>query len=56
MNAITRLHLSAIVAAASAAVLLGSPAKEGPFVQINGVGPLDVTYLDPRDDPRRQAQ
>jgi mannose-6-phosphate isomerase-like protein (cupin superfamily) len=23
-------------------------------VQINGIGPFDVTYVDPRDDPRRQ--
>lgn len=23
-------------------------------VQINGVGPFDVTYLDPNDDPRKQ--
>jgi quercetin dioxygenase-like cupin family protein len=26
------------------------------IVQINGVGPFDVTYIDPRDDPRRMAQ
>lgn len=24
-------------------------------VQINGVGPFDVTYVDPKDDPRKQA-
>jgi hypothetical protein len=24
------------------------------IVQINGVGPFDVVYVDPRDDPRRQ--
>jgi quercetin dioxygenase-like cupin family protein len=24
------------------------------IVQINGVGPFDVTYLDPKDDPRQQ--
>jgi hypothetical protein len=30
---------------AQAAVLLGSPAKEGPF---------DVVYIDPKDDPRKQ--
>src|SRR5262249_61702686 len=23
-------------------------------VQINGVGPFDVTYIDPKDDPRKQ--
>jgi quercetin dioxygenase-like cupin family protein len=23
-------------------------------VQINGMGPFDVTYVDPRDDPRQQ--
>jgi quercetin dioxygenase-like cupin family protein len=23
-------------------------------VQINGFGPFDVTYVDPKDDPRRQ--
>jgi hypothetical protein len=95
---------------AQAAILLGSPAKEGPFVlrlkfpagfavpphrhskdeyvtviagafavasgekidrasakplphavvdvetivQINGVGPFDVTYVDPKDDPRKR--
>lgn len=26
--------------------------EEGAIVQINGTGPFDVTYLDPRDDPR----
>ena len=24
------------------------------IVQINGVGPFDVTYIDPKDDPRKQ--
>ena len=24
------------------------------IVQINGTGPFDVTYIDPKDDPRRQ--
>jgi quercetin dioxygenase-like cupin family protein len=24
------------------------------IVQINGVGPFDVTYVDPKDDPRRK--
>ena len=24
-------------------------------VQINGVGPFDVTYIDPNDDPRRKV-
>lgn len=24
------------------------------IVQINGVGPFDVVYIDPRDDPRKQ--
>ena len=24
------------------------------IVQINGVGPFDVVYIDPKDDPRRQ--
>ena len=23
-------------------------------VQINGVGPFDVTYVDPKDDPRNK--
>ena len=23
-------------------------------VQINGVGPFDVTYIDPNDDPRKK--
>lgn len=23
-------------------------------VQVNGVGPFDIVYIDPRDDPRRQ--
>jgi DNA-binding FadR family transcriptional regulator len=25
-----------------------------PRVQINGVGPFDVTYVDPKDDPRNK--
>ena len=24
------------------------------IVQINGVGPFDVTYVDPKDDPRKR--
>ena len=24
------------------------------IVQINGVGPFDVTYIDPKDDPRNR--
>ncbi len=24
------------------------------IVQINGVGPFDVTYIDPNDDPRKK--
>ena len=24
------------------------------IVQINGVGPFDVIYVDPKDDPRKQ--
>ena len=24
------------------------------IVQINGTGPFDVVYIDPRDDPRKQ--
>ena len=27
---------------------------EGAIVQINGMGPFDVTYVDPRDDPRKK--
>jgi hypothetical protein len=23
------------------------------IVQINGMGPFDVTYVDPKDDPRK---
>lgn len=30
-------------------------AHEESIVQINGVGPFDVTYLDPRDDPRKKV-
>lgn len=29
-------------------------AAEESVVQINGVGPFDVVYLDPKDDPRKQ--
>jgi quercetin dioxygenase-like cupin family protein len=29
-------------------------AKAESVVQINGVGPFDVTYLNPADDPRKQ--
>lgn len=29
-------------------------AAEPTVVQINGVGPFDVQYLDPKDDPRKQ--
>jgi len=29
-------------------------AKGESIVQINGVGPFDVTYLNPADDPRKQ--
>lgn len=29
-------------------------AAEETIVQINGVGPFDVVYLDPKDDPRKQ--
>jgi hypothetical protein len=29
-------------------------AKGESVVQINGVGPFDVTYLNPADDPRKQ--
>ena len=28
--------------------------EEGAIVQINGMGPFDVTYLDPKDDPRKK--
>lgn len=28
--------------------------KEGATIQITGVGPFDVTYVRPRDDPRRK--
>ena len=24
-------------------------------VQINGVGPFDITYIDPNDDPRKKS-
>ena len=24
------------------------------IVQINGIGPFDVVYLDPKDDPRKR--
>jgi quercetin dioxygenase-like cupin family protein len=27
---------------------------EDTVVQINGTGPFDVTYIDPKDDPRKQ--
>ena len=27
---------------------------EETVVQINGMGPFDVTYIDPKDDPRKQ--
>lgn len=29
-------------------------AAEETIVQINGTGPFDVVYLDPKDDPRKQ--
>ena len=29
-------------------------ADDETIVQINGVGPFDVTYVDPKDDPRQQ--
>jgi quercetin dioxygenase-like cupin family protein len=29
-------------------------AAEDTVVQINGIGPFDVTYLDPKDDPRKR--
>jgi quercetin dioxygenase-like cupin family protein len=29
-------------------------ADGGAVVQINGVGPFDVTYVDPKDDPRKK--
>lgn len=29
-------------------------AQEESIVQINGVGPFDVIYLDPKDDPRKK--
>jgi len=29
-------------------------AAEDTIVQINGTGPFDVVYLDPKDDPRKQ--
>jgi len=25
------------------------------IVQINGVGPFDITYVNPKDDPRQQC-
>lgn len=28
-------------------------AEEESVVQVNGVGPFDVTYVDPKDDPRK---
>lgn len=28
-------------------------AEEDSVVQVNGVGPFDVTYVDPKDDPRK---
>ena len=27
---------------------------EETVVQINGTGPFDVTYIDPKDDPRKK--
>jgi quercetin dioxygenase-like cupin family protein len=30
--------------------------KEGTTVQITGVGPFQITYVNPRDDPRRQRK
>ena len=29
-------------------------AEKESVVQINGTGPFDITYLDPKDDPRQQ--
>jgi quercetin dioxygenase-like cupin family protein len=31
-------------------------AKSGEYVtQVTGIGPLDIEYVDPKDDPREQA-
>jgi hypothetical protein len=29
-------------------------AESESIVQINGVGPFDVVYVDPKDDPRQK--
>lgn len=53
-----RESLSPLVPASFVHLPAGMPhyawAEVESVVQINGVGPFDVSYIDPKDDPRKQ--